>query len=189
MLRLIDLSLSIIGFILFFPIFIVIFVIGLFDTGSPLFIQPRLGINQRPFKLIKFRTMNIGTAQVGTHLATTHDITTFGQFLRKTKLDELPQLLNVIKGDMSLVGARPGLPSQIELKNEREKRKVFEHMPGITGLAQVQEVDMSTPKKISRYDKLMQNKLTICLYFQLLFWTAIGKGQGDRATKEGLDNH
>ena len=187
MLRIIDLLLSLIGFILLFPAFIVLYLMGLQDTGSPLFIQERLGQHQRKFKLIKFRTMRIGTAQVGTHLAQSSDITAFGKFLRKTKLDELPQLLNVIKGDMSLVGPRPGLPTQLELKNERDKRNVFAHKPGITGLAQVNEVDMSTPKKLSRYDALMLKNLNLCSYLQLLIWTVLGKGQGDRIKHSHLN--
>jgi len=180
MIRFFDLLFSILGLILLSPIFIVLTIIGLFDTGSPIFVQTRLGKHQKPFKLMKFRTMAIGTAQVGTHLANSHDITAFGRFLRKTKLDELPQLINVIIGDMSLVGPRPGLPTQIELKNEREKRRVFDYKPGITGLAQVNEVDMSTPKKLSLYDVLVLKNLNLCWYFQLLLTTAIGKGQGDR---------
>jgi len=180
MIRLLDLLLSLVGLFLLSPIFILLYIIGLFDTGSPLFIQERLGQHQKPFKLIKFRTMRVGTAQVGTHLSSNSDITSFGHFLRKSKLDEIPQLINVLKGEMSLVGPRPGLTTQIELKNERNKRKVFEHKPGITGLAQVNEVDMSTPKKLSRYDVLMLKNLNFCWYFQLLIATASGKGQGDR---------
>jgi len=165
---------------MFSPIFVILYIIGLFDTGSPLFIQERVGKHQKAFKLVKFRTMQVGTAQVGTHLAKTADITELGRFLRKTKLDELPQLLNVIKGDMSLVGPRPSLPKQIELRDEREKRNVFRHKPGITGLGQVSEVDMSTPKKLAKYDSIMLNNLNLCWYFQLLFLTLVGKGQGDR---------
>ena len=180
MIRLIDLMLAFTGLILLLPVMIILYIVGLFDTGSPLFIQSRLGQYQRPFKLIKFRTMQIGTAQVGSHLANSCDITPFGAFLRKTKLDELPQLLNVIKGDMSLVGPRPGLPTQEKLRQEREKRRVFDYKPGITGLAQVNEVDMSMPKKLSRYDSLMLKNLNICWYFQLIIQTTIGKGQGDR---------
>jgi len=183
MIRFLDLILSIVGFLVFLPVLIILYIIGLFDTGSPLFIQERLGQRQKPFKLVKFRTMQIGTAQVGTHLAKAADITRFGCFLRKTKLDELPQLLNVIKGDMSLVGPRPGLPTQKNLRDEREKRKVFDFKPGITGLGQVNEVDMSTPKKLSQYDALMLKKLNLCWYFKLLFETVWGKGQGDRVQK------
>lgn len=180
MLRLLDFSLSVIGLIFLFPVSLILFVIGLIDTGSPLFIQERLGKHQKPFKLIKFRTMKVGTKQVGTHLANTSDITSFGQFLRKSKLDEIPQLINVIKGDMSLVGPRPGLKTQNELKKEREKRGVFNARPGITGLAQVSEIDMSTPRKLSRYDALMLKHLSPSTYLKLIIQTILGKGQGDR---------
>jgi lipopolysaccharide/colanic/teichoic acid biosynthesis glycosyltransferase len=181
--RFLDISLSLIGLITLSPLFLTLYIIGLFDTGSPLFIQQRIGKDQKIFKLIKFRTMSIGTAQVGTHLAKASDITSFGSFLRKSKLDEIPQLINVVKGEMSLVGPRPGLPTQVELKNEREKRHVFTSRPGITGLAQVNEVDMSTPKRLSRYDALMIEQLNLCWYFQLLLATVSGKGQGDRVKR------
>jgi len=180
MIRFLDLIFSIVGFLVFLPIFITLYFIGLFDTGSPLFVQERLGQHQKPFKLVKFRTMYIGTAQVGTHLANATHITKFGHFLRKTKLDELPQLLNVIKGDMSLVGSRPGLLNQIELRDEREKRNVFDAKPGITGLGQTNEVDMSTPKKLALYDQLMLKNLSLCLYFKMILATVVGKGGGDR---------
>jgi len=180
MIRFFDLLLSIIGLLILSPVFIILTIVGLFDTGSPIFTQSRLGKHQKPFKLMKFRTMRIGTTQVGTHLAQTADITPLGRFLRKTKLDELPQLLNVIKGNMSLVGPRPGLPKQTELRDQREKRKVFNSRPGITGLGQVSDVDMSTPKKLAIYDSKMLNNLNLCGYFQLLFLTVGGKGQGDR---------
>jgi len=180
MIRSLDLTFSIFGFVILFPLFIVLFIIGLFDTGSPLFIQERIGKNQKVFKLIKFRTMQVGTAQVGTHLASSLDITSFGHFLRKTKLDELPQLINVIKGEMSLVGPRPGLITQTKLRNERHKRNVFNYRPGITGLGQINLVDMSTPKKLSLYDQLMFKNFNSCLYLKIIAKTIIGKGSGDR---------
>lgn len=181
--RFFDIILSSIGLITLSPLFVILYIIGVFDTGSPLFIQKRIGKNQKTFKLIKFRTMAIGSAQVGTHLVKISDITVFGSFLRKSKLDEIPQLINVIKGEMSLVGPRPGLPSQLELKNERKKRNVFQVRPGITGLGQINEVDMSTPKKLSRYDALMLKHINLCWYFQLLLLTVLGKGQGDRVKR------
>lgn len=184
MIRIFDLALSTIGLIILFPIFILLCIIGLFDTGSPLFIQERLGLHQKSFKLIKFRTMKIGTAEVGTHLASKSSITKFGSFLRKTKLDELPQLLNVFKGDMSLVGPRPGLPTQGELKKERDKRGIFNIKPGITGIAQIKGVDMSTPRKLAKYDQLMTSGLTTSLYFTLIGLTVLGKGSGDKVKND-----
>lgn len=181
MIRFIDFLLALVGLVLLSPVIVVLLVVlGFFDTGSPLFIQKRLGYKQKTFKLIKFRTMRIGSAQVGTHLAKSSDITPLGHFLRKTKLDELPQLINVLLGQMSLVGPRPGLPNQLKLKQERVERGVFDQRPGITGLAQINEVDMSTPRKLSRYDALMCRNLDLCWYFQIILATATGAGQGDR---------
>lgn len=180
MIRLLDITLSLLGLICLLPIMVIIYIFGLIDTGSPLFVQKRLGKNQHPFHLIKFRTMQIGSSQVGTHLADSNQITTFGNFLRKTKLDELPQLWNVLIGDMSIVGPRPGLPNQTKLRDQREKRGVFLSVPGITGLAQINDVDMSTPRKLSKYDQLMLKRLNIKLYLNIIISTAIGKGSGDR---------
>jgi O-antigen biosynthesis protein WbqP len=159
---------------------LIIFIIGLFDTGSPLFIQKRLGKNQAEFSLIKFRSMKVGTTQTGTHLAKSSEITSLGKFLRGSKLDELPQLWNVLAGDMSIVGARPGLPIQAKLRHERSKRSVFDSKPGITGLGQISKIDMSTPRKLSAYDQLMNKNMSFCFYLNMILATVQGKGSGDR---------
>ncbi|WP_237748668.1 sugar transferase [Nitrincola nitratireducens] len=155
-------------------------IIGFFDTGSPIFRQTRVGRNLQPFTLVKFRTMKPETASVATHLANSSDITPFGHFLRRTKLDELPQLWNVLKGEMSLVGPRPCLFNQQELIQEREALGVFNVPPGITGLAQVNNVDMSTPAKLAAMDQQMIQNLNLRQYFRYIFLTVLGKGQGDR---------
>jgi len=159
---------------------LLIYILGIFDTGTPLFFQARIGKNQKAFTLVKFRTMTINTDSVGTHLVNAASITKMGNFLRKTKFDELPQLFNVLIGQMSLVGPRPCLPNQTELVTERAKRGVFGMRPGITGLAQVNEIDMSTPRKLARYDQLMIKGMCIKLYIKLIFATALGRGNGDR---------
>ncbi len=174
LLRALDIIFSLLGIICGIPIMIVIFLIGLYVSGSPLFAQPRVGKNQKPFILLKFRTMSADTDSVGTHLVDTTSITKLGRFLRKTKLDELPQLFNVLLGHMSLVGPRPCLPNQLELIREREKRGVFEVRPGITGLAQINEVDMSTPRKLARYDQLMIDSMSLKVYIKLIGTTATG---------------
>lgn len=180
MIRVFDLVFSLLGLVVGFPVLLVLTIIGLFDTGSPIFRQVRVGRHQQPFTLVKFRTMKVDTASVATHLASSASITPFGHFLRKTKLDELPQLWNVLKGEMSLVGPRPGLFNQEELTEERAKRGVFGVRPGITGLAQVNEIDMSTPALLAETDQKMIQSLTVADYFKYIFMTVAGKGAGDR---------
>lgn len=180
MIRVFDFVFSLLGLVVGLPVLLVLTVIGLFDTGSPIFRQVRVGRHQQPFTLVKFRTMRLDTASVATHLASSASITPFGHFLRKTKLDELPQLWNVLKGEMSLVGPRPGLFNQEELTEERAKRGVFDVRPGITGLAQVSEIDMSTPALLAETDQKMIQSLTVSDYFKYIFMTVAGKGAGDR---------
>lgn len=179
MIRLLDFSVALLGLLFLFPFFLIVFVIGVFDTGSPIFIQERVGRNQKPFKLIKFRTMSIETESVASHLVSNASITKLGAFLRKTKIDELPQLINVLKGEMSLVGPRPNLFNQEELIKERDTLGVYSVLPGVTGLAQVQNIDMSTPKLLAKTDKQMIDTLTIADYFKYILMTATGSGSGD----------
>ena len=180
MIRCLDFLFATIGLLLGFPILLLLYIIGLFDTGSPLFFQERVGRNKKPFVLVKFRTMKVNTISVASHLADSAAITRFGSFLRKTKLDELPQLWNVLKGEMSLVGPRLGLFNQEQLTAERDKRGVYSVRPGITGLAQVNEIDMSTPELLAETDRDMINSLTTMNYFRYIFMTLVGKGAGDR---------
>lgn len=183
MTRLFDFIFSFCGLIILSPIIILLFIFGLLDTGSPFFQQERVGKNKFPFKLVKFRTMNVDTASVATHLANASSVTKYGNFLRKTKLDELPQLWNVLKGDMSLVGPRPNLLSQKELIAERDIRGVYKVRPGITGLAQINTIDMSTPILLAELDAKMVSSLTIFDYFYYIISTVLGKGSGDRIAK------
>jgi len=183
MIRILDFVVSFLGLLMLFPLMIVLYILSLFDTGSPIFRQRRVGKNKHPFTLYKFRTMNLNTRSVATHLANQSDVTKFGSFLRKTKLDELPQLVNVLIGDMSLVGPRPCLFNQEELISEREKRGVYNFKPGITGLAQINEIDMSTPVKLSEFDAHMLKDLNLVNYLKFILATVIGKGQGDRIKK------
>ena len=184
MIRFFDIIFSLCGLVFGFPVLLIIYVLGLFDTGSPLFRQERVGRHQKPFTLVKFRTMTLDTASVASHLASTSSITRLGGFLRRTKLDELPQLWNVLKGDMSLVGPRPGLFNQQELTDERAKRRVFDARPGITGLAQVSDIDMSTPALLAETDQRMLETLTLGNYFKYILMTVAGKGAGDRVASK-----
>lgn len=184
LIRLLDIIFALCGLVLGFPVLVLLTLTGLFDTGSPIFCQQRVGRNKKPFTLIKFRTMQKDTAHVASHLASSNAITPFGGFLRKTKLDELPQLWNVLRGHMSLVGPRPCLFNQEELIAEREQRGVLNARPGITGLAQVNEIDMSTPALLAETDAKMLQNLTLANYFKYIVMTVAGKGSGDRVRKK-----
>ena len=180
MIRTFDILFSFVGLILLSPILIVLIIIGYFDTGSPIFRQERVGKGKQPFHLLKFRSMHKNAPSVATHLASASSITPFGSFLRRSKLDELPQLINVLVGDMSLVGPRPNLFNQEELINERDSRGIYFVRPGITGLAQINKIDMSTPQLLAETDAKMARELNILGYFKCIFLTVFGKGFGDR---------
>jgi len=171
MIRIFDFLFSLIGLIFLLPLLIFVFFIALFENGSPLFIQSRVGYNLTSFSLIKFRTMPIGVRSAGTHLIKDIKFSLFGHFLRRTKIDEIPQLLNVLLGDMSLVGPRPCLFNQRRLIGERKKRGVFKVRPGITGLAQIKGITMQTPTLLAKTDKKMIKNMSLYNYFYYIFKT------------------
>ena len=173
MIRLLDIVFSFLILILLFPLLILIFFFGFLDNSFPLFLQKRVGLNLKNFTLIKFRTMKMGTLSVGTHLIESSNITRFGYFLRKFKLDELPQLLNVFMGHMSLVGPRPCLPNQRKLIIERKKRGIYKVKPGITGLAQVSSINMSRPVLLAKTDLKMIKQMNLFYYFYYIFRTVL----------------
>lgn len=180
MLRVLDWVFALTGLLVGVPFLFVIYVVAIFDTGSPIFTQVRLGRNQKPFVLFKFRTMRPDTLDMPTHLASASSVTRLGKFLRRTKLDELPQLWNVLRGDMSLVGPRPGLPGHLELTDARARMGVFDARPGITGLAQLQGIDMSDPMLLATTDAKMLKDLGVVAYFRYVILTVLGGGAGDR---------
>ncbi|BDY04081.1 sugar transferase [Ferrimonas sp. YFM] len=184
MIRIVDFFAALIGLALLWPVLLIVTLVGFFDTGSPIFIQKRVGRNKKSFSLVKFRTMAIETESVASHLASNRSITKFGKFLRRTKIDELPQLLNVLLGQMSLVGPRPNLYNQKELIEERSKLKVYEVLPGITGLAQINNIDMSTPELLAKTDKEMIDSLSLKNYFTYVLKTIAGSGKGDAVLKK-----
>lgn len=184
LMRVLDVGLSLFGLVFGMPVLLVIYVLCLFDTGSPLLRQERVGRNKKPFTLLKFRTMQLGTENVATHLASPDSITRLGAVLRKGKLDELPQLWNVLKGEMSLVGPRPSLYNQTELIAEREARGIYAVRPGITGLGQVNRIDMSTPQLLAEADARMIRELSLGNYFKFIVQTVTGKGSGDAVSRE-----
>lgn len=180
MIRLFDFFISLVGLVVGLPVLVILFVVGLFDTGSPIFHQERVGRYGRPFTLVKFRTIRVDTASVAFHLASSASITRFGHFLRRTKLDELPQLWNVLKGEMSLVGSRPCLFNQEELIEERRTGGVLDARTGITDLAQVNEIDMYTPVLLAETDARMLTSLSVGDYFKYIFMTVAGRGSVNR---------
>jgi lipopolysaccharide/colanic/teichoic acid biosynthesis glycosyltransferase len=179
LIRVLDFVLSLLGLFVASPFLLVLYLIGLFDTGKPLFFQQRVGRYQQPFILVKFRTMPVNTESAASHLVGASAVTSYGRFLRRTKLDELPQLWNVLKGEMSLVGPRPCLFNQPELIDARMRLGVYAARPGVTGLAQTTGIDMSTPELLAQTDAKMLRRLTLGDYFCYLFRTVLGHGNGD----------
>ena len=133
--------------------------------------QTRIGKNLRPFIMFKFRTMQLNTHSVPSHLADIAAVTPYGRFLRRTKLDELPQLWNVLLGDMSLVGPRPGLPNQVELTDARKQLSVLDVRPGVTGLAQISGVDMSEPQLLAEIDARMIEEMSMYNYLRYIIYS------------------
>ena len=180
MLRIFDIVIASFATLVLMPLIILLYIINYLDNKSPFFYQVRIGKNKQKFTLIKFRTMKIGTKSCATHLIDDSKITRLGKFLRKTKLDEIPQLFNVLKGEMSLVGPRPCLPSQLELIETRSEYSLYKFLPGITGLAQIKSIDMSDPVLLSKTDYKMMKNLNLFKYFYYLILTFFGRGFGDR---------
>ncbi|MEM6278118.1 MAG: sugar transferase [Verrucomicrobiota bacterium] len=179
--RFLELIFSLLGVVLAAPFLVILIpVIRLNSPGPAFFRQERVGKDQRTFVCWKLRTMAAGTKQAGTHEVSAASVTSVGHFLRKSKLDEIPQLWNVLRGEMSFVGPRPCLPTQHELIEEREKRGVFSVLPGITGLGQVNGIDMSDPERLARCDAEYVNTRNLIVDLRLLCETVLGAGREDR---------
>ncbi|MDX2308701.1 MAG: sugar transferase [Hyphomicrobium sp.] len=173
----IDFVAAISGLLVLSPVIALIAVlVGMTSPGGAIFPQTRVGRDRKSFTCYKFRTMRVGTEHVPTHEAPKSAITGIGRVLRATKLDELPQLWNVLKGEMSLVGPRPCLPTQELLVMERERRGVYAVRPGITGLAQVRGIDMSDPRKLAEEDAVYVASHSFALDVRILFATFLGRG-------------
>jgi len=173
--RFLDIIFSLLGLIVCAPLILFLILIGYFDSSSPIFLQERLGKNEKKFCLFKIRSMKVGSPATSSHLIDKDNITKFGSFIRYWKLDELLQLWNVIKGDMSLVGPRPCLPSQFLVIQERREKKVFRVRPGISGLSQLRNIDMSMPKQLALTDAELIDKMSLRLYLSILISTLFRK--------------
>ena len=180
MLRIFDIFISLLLISCLSPLIGILCIFSLVFKHKVFFQQERVGKNKLKFSIIKLRTMKLDTRDMATHLLDKSQVTPIGTILRRTKIDELPQLWNVLKGEMSLVGPRPCLPSQGDLIEEREKLGIFSVRPGITGLAQIQSIDMSRPKLLAKTDAEMLVDFSIIQYFRYIFLTLFGKGSGDQ---------
>ena len=177
-----DIAISVLGLIIGSPIILITIGLVRLETPGPgIFRQIRLGRHRRTFTMYKVRTMRLGTGDAPSHKVGVNSVTDVGRVLRNLKLDELPQLWNVLRGDMSLVGPRPCLPSQSELIRERLERGVFEVRPGITGLAQIRGIDMSAPECLAAIDAEYIRDRTFAGDLKLIFRTLGGSGRGDAA--------
>ena len=182
----VDMSFALTVIIIFFWLLISIsLLVKLTSRGPILFTQDRVGERGRIFKMFKFRTMKIGTKNVGTHRLDEKSVTSFGKILRITKLDELPQVINILFGQMSLIGPRPGMPTQKSLYRERKKRGVYTVKPGISGYSQLNNIDMSAPVKIAEWDQRYIAMRSIIFEFKLLLYTFTA-GFGDKVKKNSL---
>ncbi|UPJ51997.1 sugar transferase [Bradyrhizobium sp. 200] len=157
---------------------LVVVAIRIQSPGRAIFSQVRVGKHGHPFTCYKLRTMHLGTASLPTHQVKASAVTALGEYLRRFKMDELPQLWNVLTGDMSLVGPRPCLPSQTELIAARQQLGVFELRPGITGLAQVKGVDMSDPTRLAEIDARYVRTQSMMGDLKLIWATLRGQGVG-----------
>ena len=163
---------TLIGLTLLLPIIAISAFLILLEDGRPVFfIQKRIGKDLKVFNIYKLRTMYKNTPNVGTHEVEKSNYLKIGSILRLTKVDELPQLINFIKGELLLIGPRPGLETQLKLKDERLERKIFSVVPGISGLGQVLGYDMSDPVKLSKIDALDISNKSIQLDFKILIAT------------------
>lgn len=184
MIRFLDLVFCTFAFVVLSLVFVFVFLLAFIDTKSPIYIQERVGRKKQTYLMFKFRTMPINTKSAPTHEIDPNLVTKIGRFLRRYKLDELPQLWNVLRGDMSLVGPRPCLPSQVSLINAREKLGVFNSRPGVTGLAQINGIDMSQPELLAKTDAKMLSSFSTIQYFRYIFMTLLGNGSGDQLNRK-----
>lgn len=150
------------------------------SPGPGLFIQPRVGRAGTVFRCYKFRTMVAGTRQDATHLVSRSSVTRLGRALRRWKVDELPQIVNLFNGTMTLVGPRPSLTSQIELIQVRSRLGVDALVPGITGYAQIRDIDMSDPERLGKADLEYIARRSLIADLRILLATIVGRGMADR---------
>lgn len=172
--RSIDIIASLFIILIFSPLYLIVgLVIYLQDFGNPIFKQERVGFNEKPFTLMKFRSMPINTKNVPSSQTKELKVTPFGKFIRRSNLDELPQLINIFKGDMSLIGPRPSLPAQTDLVALRRAKNVYSTKPGLTGLAQVNAFDNMPNEKKADWDGIYVKNITFIKDVKIVLRTII----------------
>lgn len=181
--RVFDFLMSLIAIIVFSPIIIIISLLVKLTSKGPIFFkQRRIGKNNEEFNILKFRTMRVDTPNVATHLLKDPSvfITPLGKFLRKTSLDELPQLINILKGEMSIVGPRPALYNQYDLKDMRTEVGVHKLVPGLTGWAQINGRDEILLEEKVALDKEYMNMQSFWMDIKIIFMTVfkVAKSEG-----------
>jgi len=182
--RTFDLLVSALGLIFLAPVMLIVaLLVSRSSPGGALFVQSRVGRSEKLFRCYKFRTMAHGAPVAGSHEVSGSWVTPIGRRLRSLKLDELPQLFNVLRGDMSLVGPRPCLPNQAEVIAARRARNVFEIRPGITGIAQLASIDMSTPEQLADADRRYIDTRTFLGDVRIIAATLLGGGSGDAVVR------
>ena len=181
--RFVDLAFATSVAIVLWPVLLCAWIaVKISSSGPAIFKQTRVGLHGAQFDCYKFRTMLAGTKQAASHEVGPAAITAVGKMLRRTKIDELPQIINIFRNEMSVVGPRPSLPTQTDLVTAREKLGVYAAKPGITGLAQIKGIDMSTPIRLAAVDAEYIAKRTLMLDARLIFSTLLGTGRGDAAS-------
>lgn len=179
--RIADVVMALIGLPIALPLILVcLLLVKSSSPGPAVFRQTRVGLREQPFTCYKLRTMYVETRNLPSHETASTAVTSAGRWLRRLKLDELPQLWNILRGDMSFVGPRPCLPSQVELIKARRARGLYTVRPGITGVAQVAGIDMSDPRKLAEVDAEYLNTISLLTDLRLIVATAFGAGRGDR---------
>lgn len=184
-----DFTAAFIALLLFSPIFIVTILVLLFQTnGKPFFVQKRPGKNRKIFSIIKFKSMNEKRDSKGNLLSNAERLTSFGKIIRKTSIDEIPQLINVLKGDMSLIGPRPLKIDYLPLYSKEQNRR---HLvkPGITGWAQVNGRNAITHTQKFKLDVWYVDHLSFLLDLKILFLTVVKVFKSENIGKNGVNNN
>ena len=170
--RLLDIFISVITIVLLSPVYIIVaIIIKLQDGGPSFFVHERVGLKGKGFQLLKFRSMPVDTANVDSSQTTLLKITPFGKFIRRTNIDELPQLFNILKGDMSIVGPRPALASQEQLVKLRMSNGAYECKPGLTGLAQINSYDNMPVEEKAIWDIKYANRINFINDIKIIILT------------------